>query len=120
MQWASSGPEREGVTPPKAEEPAVAAAAAEAPTALLAAASRLLTELEGVQLQRQPATSSPGPAAGDAAAALPASTQRGTHQLGSRLLVALSLIVGADYLSPISLLPTAEDGRLLLSLAAFL
>lgn len=120
MQWASPGPATEGVTPPKAEEPAVAAAA-EAPTALLAAASRLLTDLEGVQ--RQPAASRLGPVAGDAAAAtaaLPASTQRGTHQLGSRLLLALSLIVGADYLSPISLLPTADDGRLLLSLAAFL
>lgn len=105
-----------------ARRPRAEPAVAEASTALLAAAHRLLTEREGVQRQPPPAASRPGPevaaaATGDAAAP---PSERGSHHLGSRLLVALSLIAAADYASPISLLPSAEGGNLLLSLAAFL
>lgn len=107
----SPGQQHDGAPQPRAQP-----ALAEAPTALLAAASRLLAELESV---RQQAAARPGPEAGGEAAAA-AAPQRGAHQLGSRLLVALSLIVGADYLSPISLLASADEGRLLLSLATFL
>ena len=62
----------------------------------------------------------PGGRPGGVARPRAAEPTRGAHHLGSRLLVALSLIVRADYASPISLLPSADGGNLLLSLAAFL
>lgn len=105
-------PEGEGTQP----------TAVDAPTALLAAARQLLTHVhvEGAQQRRAAAAGGPAPAgagpSGEATAAGDTPPRR-SHNLGSRLLLALSLIARADYGSPHCLLASAD---VLLPLATYL